>query len=192
VGYWLTVRRSGIGFNGLESCIPLNASNKELASNQKCSVDCYRGLLGCNAHLGILCSWHIAGFILMLMTGSAGSLDSKTTSPLTRANPISNAFDLDPNHRRAIEFCRFSCQVSWPRTGMKRKLQSARSRLACDVSRDGVRRGVKAASSLRTPIVLGASKGGADCSSWIMNIIINSIDSERGRYGLAFARHHPA
>jgi hypothetical protein len=60
------------------------------------------------------------------------------------------------------------------------------------VSRDGVRRGVKAASSWRAPIVRCACKGGADCSRWIMNIIINSIDSERGRYGLAFARHHPA
>jgi hypothetical protein len=76
--------------------------------------------------------------------------------------------------------------------GFSRLHHPAHSRLACDVSRDGVRRGVKAASSLRTPIVLCAYKGGADCSRWIMNIIINSVDSERGRYGLAFARHHPA
>jgi hypothetical protein len=63
----------------------------------------------------------LLGFIFNLTDGSAGSLDSKTTSPLTRANPTSNAFDPVPSDKRAMEFCGSSSQVSWACMGMEAK-----------------------------------------------------------------------
>jgi len=64
----------------------------------------------------------LLGVIFKRTNGSAGSLDSKTTSPLTRAEPIPTAFDPDPSDRRATECCGSSCQVSSARTGMEVKI----------------------------------------------------------------------
>src|SRR5580700_655866 len=52
----------------------------------------------------------LLGAIFKRTNGSAGSLDSKTTSPLTRAEPIPTAFDPDPTDRRETE-----CVVRCPR-----------------------------------------------------------------------------